>query len=154
MTLARLARSGDLVKVSVPDEGGETMRDLTWAREDAVRARLKHTGAASWPAHKRYLASLKSPHPAFAEYLKAVEDCDERVARLTEALRAQAGQWRSRCWIADVRAQPHLHSGRQGSVRWFRAAISSAWRHGCCLVLIALPSRRSSGLRRSSLSLA
>jgi len=41
LTLARLARSGDLVKVMVPDERDEAMRDLSRAREDAVRARLK-----------------------------------------------------------------------------------------------------------------
>jgi transposase len=114
MLLARLARSGDLVKVLVPDERDEAMRDLARAREDAVRARLKarqqlkalllrhdhrYTGGASWTAaHRRYLASLKLPHPAqyiaFAEYLKAVDECDERVTRLTDALRAQVELWR------------------------------------------------------------
>lgn len=75
LTLARLARSGDLVQVLNPDERDEAMRDLSRARKDAVRARHKarqqlhalllrhgyrHTGAA----HKRYLADLKLPHPA------------------------------------------------------------------------------------------
>ena len=41
LTLARLGRSGDLVTVIVPDERDEAMRDLSRAREDAVRARLK-----------------------------------------------------------------------------------------------------------------
>ncbi|MCC7463187.1 MAG: transposase [Gammaproteobacteria bacterium] len=41
LTLARLARSGDLVTVRVPDECDEAMRDLSRTREDAVKARLK-----------------------------------------------------------------------------------------------------------------
>ena len=39
LTLARLARSGDLVKVMVPDERDEAMRDVSRGREDAVRGR-------------------------------------------------------------------------------------------------------------------
>lgn len=88
LTLARLARSGDLVKVRVLDEADEAMRDLSRAREDVVQARLKarqqlkalllrhghrYTGKTSWTAaHERYLASLKFPDPAqhiaFTEY--------------------------------------------------------------------------------------
>jgi transposase len=41
LRLARLARSGDLVNVMVPDERNEALRDLSRAREDAVAARLK-----------------------------------------------------------------------------------------------------------------
>jgi transposase len=114
LTLARLARSGDLVKVFIPDERDEAMRDLTRAREDAVRARHKarqqlnalllrhgyrYTGANRWTvAHERYLADLKFPHPAqytaFAEYLQAVHEADARITRLTEALREQTEHWR------------------------------------------------------------
>jgi transposase len=114
LTLARLSRSGDLVSVHVPDERDEAMRDLSRAREDAVRARLKarqqlkalllrhghrYTGKSAWSAaHERYLADFKFPDPAqhiaFTEYRNAVKDCDERVQRLTEALREQAENWR------------------------------------------------------------
>lgn len=38
MALARLERSGDLTEVIVPSEEDEAMRDLTRAREDAVKA--------------------------------------------------------------------------------------------------------------------
>jgi transposase len=113
VTLARLARSGDLVKVHIPDERDEAMRDLTRAREDAVRARLKarqqlkamllrhgyrYAGKSSWTqAHERWMADLKFPHPAqysaFAEYFEAVHECDRRVERITEALRAQLEHW-------------------------------------------------------------
>ena len=114
LSLARLARSGDLVKVAVPDEGDEAMRDLSRAREDAMRARLKarqqlkalllrhghrYTGKSSWTiAHERYLASVRFAHPAqhiaFAEYRQAVREGHERVERVTQALRTQTEQWR------------------------------------------------------------
>lgn len=114
LSLARLARSGDLVKVTVPDERDEAMRDLSRAREDAVRARLKarqqlkalllrhghrYTGKSSWTiAHERYLAAVGFAHPAqhiaFAEYRQAVREGHERVERLTEALRTQTERWR------------------------------------------------------------
>jgi transposase len=114
LTLARLARSGDLTRVLVPDERDEALRDLSRAREDAVRARHKarqqltalllrhgyrYSGGSHWTdRHQRYLADLKLPHPAqyiaFAEYLQAVHECDTRLARLTDALRAQCEEWR------------------------------------------------------------
>jgi transposase len=122
LALARLARSGDLVTVRVPDERDEAMRDLSRAREDAVRARLKarqqlkalllrhghrYTGKSSWTlAHERYLAAVSFAHPAqdigFAEYRKAVGDAHERVERLTEALRTQTEQWRMQPVVAAL----------------------------------------------------
>ena len=65
LMLARLARAGELVSVTVPDERDEALRDLSRAREDAVRARLKarqqfkalllrhghrYSGKSSWTA--------------------------------------------------------------------------------------------------------
>jgi transposase len=114
LLLARAARAGELVSVTIPDERDEAVRDLARAREDAVRARLKarqqlkalllrhgrrYTGRSSWTAaHERYLASLSFTQPAqdiaFAEYRSAVSEAHERVQRLTEALRAQLEHWR------------------------------------------------------------
>lgn len=122
LTLARLARSGDLVKVMVPDERDEAMRDLSRAREDAVRARLKarqqlkalllrhghrYGGKSSWTlAHERYLAAVSFAHPAqdiaFAEYRQAVREAHERVEQLTEALRTQTEQWRLKPLVAAL----------------------------------------------------
>jgi transposase len=122
LTLARLARSGDLVKVMVPDERDEAMRDLSRAREDAVRARLKarqqlkalllrhghrYTGKSSWTlAHERYLAEVSFTHPAqdiaFAEYRQAVREGHERVERLTQALRSQSEHWRLKPLVAAL----------------------------------------------------
>lgn len=116
LLLARAARAGELVSVTIPDERDEALRDLTRAREDAVRARLKarqqlkalllrhgrrYTGRSSWTeAHERYLASLTFKHPAqdiaYAEYRSAACDGNERVERLTEAMRSQLEHWRMR----------------------------------------------------------
>ena len=41
LMLAGLARAGELTFVTIPDERDEAMRDLSRARVDAVRARLK-----------------------------------------------------------------------------------------------------------------
>ncbi|HWS62759.1 MAG TPA: transposase, partial [Steroidobacteraceae bacterium] len=80
LLLARAARAGELVSVTIPDERDEAMRDLSRAREDAVRARLKarqqlkalllrhghrYTGKSSWTAaHERYLAEVSFAQPA------------------------------------------------------------------------------------------
>lgn len=116
LLLARAARAGELVSVTIPDERDEALRDLSRAREDAVRARLKarqqlkalllrhghrYTGRSSWTqAHERYLARVSFEQPAqditFAEYRAAAHDAHERVERLTESLRAQLEHWRMR----------------------------------------------------------
>lgn len=112
--LAELARAGELVNVLVPDERDEAIRDLSRARLDAVRARLKarqqlkamllrhghrYTGKSSWTqAHERYLSGVSFAHPAqdiaFVEYRQAIGEAQARVERCTEALRAQCETWR------------------------------------------------------------
>jgi transposase len=116
LQLASLARAGALVPVVVPDTRDEAVRDLSRARVDAVRARLKarqqlkalllrhgrrYSGKTSWTAaHERYLATLTFDHPAqdiaFAEYRQAVAACQAQVERLTQALAQQVEQWRMR----------------------------------------------------------
>jgi transposase len=112
--LARESRAGNLVKVALPDERDEALRDLSRAREDAGTARLRarlqlkamllrhgraYHGKSSWTAaHERHLANIEFDHPAqqiaFDEYRQAVKDAHERVERLTQALREQCEQWR------------------------------------------------------------
>jgi len=41
LMLARYLRAGELTPVTIPDPRDEALRDLSRAREDAVRARLK-----------------------------------------------------------------------------------------------------------------
>src|SRR5215510_11392807 len=112
--LARLMRSGDLTPVYVPTVEDEAIRDLCRAREDAIRDlkaakfRLKalllrhdirYTGRATWgPAHLRWLSEVVCPTPAhqivFQEYVRAVTEHTERLARLEQELTAQVQTWR------------------------------------------------------------
>jgi transposase len=112
--LARLMRSGDLTPVYVPKVADEAMRDLTRAREDALRDlkaakfRLKafllrhairYTGSAPWgPAHLRWLAEVVCPTPAqhivFQAYVRAVNEHTERLGRLERELQDQVQSWR------------------------------------------------------------
>jgi transposase len=116
LTLAGLARAGQLTFVTVPDERDEAMRDLSRARIDAVRARLKarqqlkalllrhdrrYTGKSSWTAaHERYLSAVSFDHPAqeiaFVEYRRAISEAQARVGLLTQALTEQLEHWRMR----------------------------------------------------------
>jgi transposase len=112
--LARLMRSGDLSPVYVPTVEDEAIRDLTRAREDAIRDlkaakfRLKafllrhdirYTGRAAWgPAHLRWLSEVVCPPPAqqlvFQEYVRAVNEHTERLQRLEPARHDHVNTWR------------------------------------------------------------
>jgi transposase len=116
LTLAGLARAGELSFVRVPDEGDEAIRDLSRARTDAVRARLRarqqlkalllrhgrrYLGRTSWnAAHERYLAKVsfeyRAQDIAFVEYRQAVSEAHSRVERLSEALSRELEHWRMR----------------------------------------------------------
>lgn len=122
--LARLFRSGDLTPVYVPEIEDEAIRDLTRAREDALRSlrsakyRLKsfllrhdirYTGRANWgPAHLRWLAKVVCPTPAqqivFQEYVRAVDEQHERLERLEGELRDQVEDWRMRPVVEAIQA--------------------------------------------------
>lgn len=112
--LARLLRSGDLTAVRVPSVEDEAIRDLSRARDDAMRqlkaskVRLKsfllrlglhYTGRADWnDAHRRYLAKVVCPTPAqqivFQESIRAVDEHVERLRRIEGELEELARQWR------------------------------------------------------------
>jgi len=70
-----------------------------------LRHGQRYTGKSSWSqAHERYLAEVTFEHPAqdiaYAEYRNAVREADERVERVTAALREQvtgAGAGRASC---------------------------------------------------------
>jgi transposase len=113
-TLARLYRAGELTPIYVPKEDDEAMRDLTRAREDAVKAlrtarqRLgafllrhghRYPGKSSWkPAHRRWLSDITMPHPAqqitLQEYIHAVDEGTQRVDRLVDQILKLLPQWR------------------------------------------------------------
>ena len=104
--LARLMRSGDLSSIYVPGIEDEAIRDLSRAREDAMRDlktakyRLKafllrqdirYEGRANWnAAHLRWLSEVVCPTPAqqivFQESVRAVTEQHERVQRVEREL--------------------------------------------------------------------
>lgn len=114
LQLARLHRAGELTGIHVPEAVDESLRDLTRTRSDASRdlkrakQRLKsfllrhgyhYSGKANWSeAHQRYLRELELPLPALKsvleEYLLAITQATERLARLDELIAAQVPQWR------------------------------------------------------------
>ena len=111
--LARLARSGDLTVVYVPQVADAAMRDLARAREDTLgdlksakfrlkafllRHAIRYTGRATWgPAHLRGLSAVVCPTPAqhivFQDYVRAINEHTERLQRLDQALQAQVTSW-------------------------------------------------------------
>lgn len=105
--LAHFLRSGDLTAVYVPDEAVEAIRDLERARDDAKRAERvarhqlskfllrhdRHWEGTTWTVrHRDWIRSQEFAYPAqqrvLEDYLKAVEDLAERVARLTDVVEA------------------------------------------------------------------
>jgi len=114
MPLARLMRSGDLTPVYVPQVEDEAIRDLSRAREDALRdlkaatLRLKafllrhdfrYTGRATWgPAYLRWRSEIVCPTPAppivFQAYGRAINEHTERRQRLEQELHEQVKAWR------------------------------------------------------------
>jgi transposase len=112
--LARSHRAGELTPVHVPDARDEAIRDLCRARTDAVRDQRRsrqqlkalllrlgyhYSGKSSWSeAHLRYLRELKLAHPAqktvLEEYLIAITQAGERIARLGEQIQLHVATWR------------------------------------------------------------
>jgi transposase len=112
--LARLARSGDLTSVYVPQGEDEAIRALTRAREDTLSHRkaapfrlnaflrrhdIRYTGRAPWhPAPLRWLSEVGCPPPAqpmvFQEDVRAVHEHPERLQRLDQERHEQVKSWR------------------------------------------------------------
>ena len=113
LMLARSHRSGDLTAVYVPRAEDEAIRDLTRAREDAksderkskqrllaflLRSGIRYTGGSPWSkAHMRWLSDIKMPHRSqqvvLQEYIDTVNQCKQRVERLTEQLQQILPEW-------------------------------------------------------------
>jgi len=123
-TLARLHRAGELTPVYVPREDDEAMRDLSRAREDAIKSQrvarqqlgafllrhgLRYPGKSPWnPAHMRLLSDIRMPHPAqqitLQEYIHAVIECTLCVDRLTDQIQKLLPQWRMAPVLAAYQA--------------------------------------------------
>ncbi len=124
LRLAELARAGELRAVWIPDPADEAIRDLTRAREDAVNARtqgrhqlksfllrhdVRYPQRTSWSkTFYRWLGTLSfagsGAQTAFTEYWQAVTAADERVARLTVALKESIAGWRFEPVVAALQA--------------------------------------------------
>lgn len=108
--LARLARSGDLTAVWVPDPAHEALRDLCRAREAAKRdrERVRHrllklllrlgiptpSGMARWSKpHRTWLAALTVSEPLQQAVLEETRDqlaeLEARLERLTQRVQTQ-----------------------------------------------------------------
>jgi len=109
--LARLLRSGELTPVWVPDAEHEALRDLVRAREDAKQdqQRKRHQlstfllrlgqrppqGVRPWTQrHRQWLDRLSLDQPAqqivLQEYLRALDEATERIARLDREIAQRA----------------------------------------------------------------
>jgi transposase len=167
--LARLARSGDLTPVRVPDTADEAVRDLVRAREDAVREqrnarhRLKalllrngivYAARSSWTAaHLRWLGSVKLPEPpqqlAFQEYLHAISESTARIQRLEQALRELLPHWPLAPVVAALQA---LRGFQLIAAITLTAEIQDFWRFPNPRQLMAylglVPGEHSSGQKR------
>ena len=114
INLARLARSGDLQSIYVPEPGDEAIRDLIRCREDAMldlrqaRQRLKSfllrnghpcSGRQNWTeAYRRHLADIHFLEPAqkitFQDYINTVTERYERLQRLDLEIDKISDTWR------------------------------------------------------------
>jgi len=113
--LTRLYRAGELTGVVVPDADDEAMRDLYRARNDAknmcktakqqllgflLRMGVMYSiGKTHWTKmHYRWLGEVNLPHPAqqlaLQEYLDAIRQSENRVARLEGMLQSSAQTWK------------------------------------------------------------
>jgi len=122
--LARLYRAGELTAIYVPREDDEAMRDLVRGRQDAIHAQRKvrqqlggfllrhgfrYPGKCVWTvAHRRWLAGIRMPHPAqqimLQEYIHSVEECTQRVHRLTEQILQLMPDWRMHPLVGALQA--------------------------------------------------
>ncbi|WP_087026393.1 IS110 family transposase [Thaumasiovibrio subtropicus] len=114
MTLARLARTGDINSIYIPDSCDEAIRDLIRCREDAMldyrqaKMRLKSfllrhghpcTGRQNWTeAYRRHLGAIHFLEPAqkiaYQHYINIVTEQFERLQHLNIELETLAQSWR------------------------------------------------------------
>jgi transposase len=100
------------------------MRDLVRGRQDAVNAQRKarqqlggfllrhgfrYPGKCVWTlAHRRWMAEIIMPHPAqqimLQEYIHSVEECTQRVHRLTEQILQLMPDWRMHPLVTALQA--------------------------------------------------
>ncbi len=114
LKLAKLLKSEDLTPIYVPEPEDEAVRDLSRAREVAMkdlkdakyqlkalllRNNINYAGTANWSLkHLRWLTELVLPHPAqqivLQEFIQTINERTSRLERLDNELAHHIYQWR------------------------------------------------------------
>lgn len=114
LKLAKLLKSEDLTAIYVPEPEDEAIRDLSRAREIAMkdlkdakyqlkalqlRNNINYRGTANWSLkHLRWLTELILPHPSqqivLQEYLQTISERIARLKRLDNELEHHVKKWR------------------------------------------------------------
>ena len=114
LKLAKLLKSEDLTPIYVPEPEDEAIRDLSRAREIAMkdlkdakyqlkalllRNNINYAGTANWSLkHLRWLTELVLPHPAqqivLQEFIQTINERTARLERLDNELSHYVYQWR------------------------------------------------------------
>ena len=114
LKLAKLLKSEDLTPIYVPEPEDEAIRDLSRAREIAMkdlkdakyqlkalllRNNINYAGTANWSLkHLRWLTELVLPHPAqqivLQEFIQTISERMNRLERLDNELTNHVHQWR------------------------------------------------------------
>lgn len=114
LKLAKLLKSEDLTPIYVPEPEDEAIRDLSRAREVAMkdlkdakyqlkalllRNNINYLGTANWSLkHLRWLTELVLPHPAqqivLQEFIQTINERIARLERLDNELTHHVYQWR------------------------------------------------------------
>ena len=114
LKLAKLLKSEDLTPIYVPEPEDEAIRDLSRAREVAMkdlkdakyqlkalllRNNINYAGTANWSLkHLRWLTELVLPHPAqqivLQEFIQTINERTARLERLDNELTHHVYQWR------------------------------------------------------------
>ena len=114
LKLAKLLKSEDLTPIYVPEPEDEAIRDLSRAREVAMkdlkdskyqlkalllRNNINYAGTANWSLkHLRWLTELVLPHPAqqivLQEFIQTINERTARLTRLDNELSHHVYQWR------------------------------------------------------------
>lgn len=114
LKLVKLLKSEDLTPIYVPEPENEAVRNLSRARETAMkdlkdakyqlkalllRNSINYDGVANWSKKPlRWLTEIMLPHPAqqivLQEYVQTVNERNKRPERLDGELEYQVRQWR------------------------------------------------------------
>jgi len=165
--LAHYLRSGDLVEVWIPDSKTESLRNLVRLREDAMQTRQKARqqlhhfllrGGRSYPyrtthwkhGHLNWIRRQRFDEEAdnitIADYLRAVEMTDSRMAGIEEDLRQQSQDWQLHSLVLNLQALKGISflsamtiAAETGDMRRFATAEKLMSYYGL------VPSERSSG---------